>query len=362
MSFLTGIDTSSWQAGIGTVPADFRIVKTTGGTAYVNPAADAQFRGARAAGQRTGIYHFAHETGCAGSAAAEAAHFVAASAPYLDGRTLLALDFESDNQLDVGWALAWLNAVHDATGVRPLLYLNSTALRGADWSPVWNAGYGLWLAWYAVTTATHGYNDFLGRPAATTTPPLRWGPYAPAMWQFTSTAQLPGWSGSLDANVFYGDGAAWDAYCGAGTITPQGTITTPQEESMSQADVDAIYKFTTTLFEQYHAATRAAIINELKVWVQGQDNATGDREILETRAQVATVPSAVLNQTFTLSDGTKTNLAGLLDQLHTRALAPAPATVVNNAAPFDVDALVARLKAELPPAIRADIAAKLTKP
>jgi hypothetical protein len=182
------------------------------------------------------------------------------------------------------------------------------------------------------------------------------------MWQFTSTAQMPGWSGNLDANVFYGDAAAWDAYCGAGTITPQGTITTPQEDDMSQADVDAIYKFTTTLFEQYHVATRAAIINELKVWVQSQDNGTGDREILEARAQTAAVPAAVLNQTFTLSDGTKTNLAGLLDQLHTRALAPAPATVVNNAAPFDVDALLARLKAELPAAIRADIAAELTKP
>lgn len=215
---LTGIDLSSWQAGIdlSAVSADFAIIKATGGVGYVNPACDAQFQSARAAGKRTGVYHFAHEVGCPGSAVAEADFFVDNIQGYLDGHTLLVLDFEGDNQMDSAYALAWLNRVQDRTGVKALVYLNGAALNGANWSAVWAADYGLWLAWYAVSTPTQGYNDYTGQPAVNATPP-----FPCAMWQFSSTAQLPGWSGNLDVNVFYGDGAAWDAYCRpSGTPAP----------------------------------------------------------------------------------------------------------------------------------------------
>ncbi|GGH93697.1 M23 family metallopeptidase [Arthrobacter liuii] len=59
------------------------------------------------------------------------------------------------------------------------------------------------------------------------------------------------------------------------------------------------------------------------------------------------VPANVLNQQFTLPDGTTTNLAGLLAQINAK---PAAVTNVTNAPAVDVDALVARLKAELPAA------------
>jgi LysM repeat protein/GH25 family lysozyme M1 (1,4-beta-N-acetylmuramidase) len=207
---LHGIDVSGWQAGIdlAAVPSDFVIIKATGGTSFVNPECDTQFQGARRAGRRTGVYHFAHEVGCAGSAVDEANHFVDSIQGYLDGRTLLVLDFEGDNQLDTGWAKTWLDTVHARTGVKPLIYLNGAALKGADWAQVWAGDYGLWLAWYAVSTATQGYNDYTGTPIDEVTPP-----FPCAMWQFTSTARLDGYGASLDANVFYGDGAAWDAYC-----------------------------------------------------------------------------------------------------------------------------------------------------
>jgi lysozyme len=241
---LKGIDVSGWQKGINlsAVPADFVIVKATGGTSFVNPECDTQFRGARATGKRTGVYHFAHEVGCQGSAVAEADHFVDSIQGYLDGKTLLVLDFEGDNQFDPHWALTWLNRVRDRTGVKPLIYLNGAALKGADWSAVRAADYGVWLAWYAVSTPTSGYQNYNGANIDTVTPP-----FPCVMWQFSSTARLAGYGGALDVNVFYGDGNAWDAYCrksGGGPIAsspavaPQSTPTskglfmtlTPAEE------------------------------------------------------------------------------------------------------------------------------------
>lgn len=76
--------------------------------------------------------------------------------------------------------------------------------------------------------------------------------------------------------------------------------------------------------------------------------------------QLANLPAAVLNQPFTLADGTKTNLAGILSALNAK---PAGTTTVTNAAPapFDVDALVARLKTELPAAVLTELSTKLTK-
>jgi len=358
---LTGIDVSSYQSGINAVavPSDFVIVKTTGGTGYVNPACDQEFQSARNAGKRTGIYHFAHETGYQGSAAAEAAFFLAQSAGYLDGRTLIALDYESDNQTDVAWALEWLNAVYAATGVRPLIYLNSGALRGADWSPVWNAGYGLWLAWYAVMTPTQGYNDYTGQPAANGTPPYQWGPYPAAMWQYTSTAQLPGWGGSLDASVFYGDGATWDAYCNRGSINPQ-SITPTGDFLMALTDAEqrALYnnldyiasaKFKADIFAgttDMEKAARHAFHNELLdapiTNVKTGGTTTLRTETGWTAANFSNLPANVWNAP--IKNGA--NAAGVLANIDAK-----PAGTVTSAAPAPVD--VQALAAQLAPLLNA---------
>ena len=48
-----------------------------------------------------------------------------------------------------------------------------------------------------------------------------WSDYA--MWQWTSSGRLNGYPANLDCNIFYGDGAAWDAYAGkAGPSAPTG--------------------------------------------------------------------------------------------------------------------------------------------
>lgn len=213
---LNGIDISGWQAGINlaAVPADFVLIKATGGKGFVSPACDAQYRAARAAGKLVGIYHFAHEAGFQGSAQEEAAWFLANVKGYLNGDTLLVLDFEGDNSRDVAWVKVWLDTVHAATGVRPVVYLNTAELAASDWSSVYGANYGLWVARYAVTSPTQGFNDYAGHPAANDAPPaVNWGGVGPVMWQFADNARLPGYAGGLDADVLYGDANTWHAYC-----------------------------------------------------------------------------------------------------------------------------------------------------
>jgi hypothetical protein len=108
-------------------------------------------------------------------------------------------------------------------------------------------------------------------------------------------------------------------------ITAQGAIT-PQEDTLSQAEVDQIYKFTMTRIQQAQDATIKAILDELKPWIQGSDNKTGDRVIMDARAQIAAVPNAVLNAQFKLADGTVTNLAGILSAINAKPVTGAAAS------------------------------------
>jgi GH25 family lysozyme M1 (1,4-beta-N-acetylmuramidase)/LysM repeat protein len=249
---LTGIDISGWQAGVdlSTVPADFVLIKATGGNGFVSPACDAQYQAARAAGKLVGVYHFAHEAGYQSDAVTEANFFVANIKGYLTGDTLLVLDFEGDNSRDVAWAKTFLDTVHALTGVKPVIYLNTAELAESDWSPVYGADYGLWVAQYAVVSPTEGYLDYAGNPATSDAPPaVNWGGNSPLMWQFADNARLPGWAGGLDADVLYGDADTWHAYCrpdGAPAAAPAPITPAPapapapaQPAAAGQATVEA---------------------------------------------------------------------------------------------------------------------------
>lgn len=201
---LFGIDVSGWQPATitRTVSCDFAIVKATEGTQRMVKCA-AQISGARATGKAVGAYHFA----AGGDSAAEAAAFLSAIHEHLADGLLLALDWEGTAvQRGPGWALAWLNAVHDATGVKPLIYMNTTTLHGWNWADVVAADYGLWLAsWPTAAPST------LTLPK---TPAPSAGPWPfIAIWQYTAHGLLPGHNGELDLNVFLGDRTAWSNYC-----------------------------------------------------------------------------------------------------------------------------------------------------
>lgn len=221
---MNGIDVSSWQTGIntGTISADFVICKATEGTSYINPDCDRAYQQAKASGKKVGVYHFATGAG----AIAEADYFVDNIQGYI-GDAVLVLDWEGTAILrGPSYAKQWLDRVYQRTGVKPMIYMSNSTVHAYDWSAVVAGDYGLWNAgYYAGYTTFYGYN-----PSA----PLIGGTgqwESAAMYQYTSSGRLSGWSGNLDLNVFYGDASAWDAYAtGSGSTQVGGSTATPSSQ------------------------------------------------------------------------------------------------------------------------------------
>ena len=203
---MNGIDISSWQEGIdlSQTESDFVIIKATGGTAYVNPFYAEWANAALANGKQLGFYHYAREAYCPGSAVEEAMHFVNAVRPYI-GQAILVLDFEGD-ALEMGesvkWAKKFMDTVHKATGVRPLLYTSQSVTWRFDWSSVAKK-YGLWVAQYLYRNFYTGYLD---APEGGTD----LGYWSSAqIYQYSSTGSVSGYGGYLDLNKFYGSVLKW---------------------------------------------------------------------------------------------------------------------------------------------------------
>lgn len=220
---LNGIDIASHQRGLnaGTIPADFVIIKATGGTDYVNPICDTFYQQAKAADKLLGVYHYANEDYCPGTAEQEAEHFLRNIQGYI-GEAVLILDWESHNKADVGWAKRWLDYVYAKTGVKPLFYTYTAVVNAYDFSSIAQADYGLWIANYGLNQP-QGYSQ--------PNPPLSNGFPSTVMFQFTSSGRLPGWGANLDLNVFYGDASAWRAYAAINGVTP-----TPQPTPQQNTD------------------------------------------------------------------------------------------------------------------------------
>ena len=103
--------------------------------------------------------------------------------------------------------------MYERTGSQPIVYVQASML-----SDVQNIGdRGLWVAQYANMNAT-GYQDT----------PWNEGAYACAIRQYSSNGRLPGYSGSLDLDKFYGDVNAWNAYkAGHSSVTNVPTPSAP---------------------------------------------------------------------------------------------------------------------------------------
>ena len=213
---LNGIDVSGYQpANIGDlVPYDFLIAKATEGTTYVSGRCDQQVQSALSKGKLAGVYHFANG-GSSGAAEAEA--FVKAVRGYV-GKAMLVLDWEASAVAKgPSYAKAFLDRVHELTGVRPVIYMSASVVNAYDWSAVRAADYGLWVASYGSNGVT-GYRQ-PGAPAA-----RFWG--APIMFQYGSQGRLSGYGSNLDVDVFYGDADAWRAFAAV-----NGKVTLPAASS-----------------------------------------------------------------------------------------------------------------------------------
>lgn len=224
MARMFGIDTSHWKADINlaNVSCDFVYTKATEGNYYVDDACDKIVQQAVKLGKKWGVYHFATNTQT--NAITEANYFVDNCLGYI-GKGMLILDNEAytwsngvkaNDPYNVAWCKQWLDQVYKRTGVKPLIYMSASVVRGADWSSVINGDYGLIVAAYPLNnTPINQYNIDLSLD-----PNPKWGTVGNVMWQFTSTGRLSGYSGNLDCNVFYGSTAAWDAYAKVKTTEP----------------------------------------------------------------------------------------------------------------------------------------------
>lgn len=216
-----GFDASSYQGcydARATVNAGarFAMIKITQSDYYRNGSRVCQFDSSRAAGLRLAAYGFADTSV---SPQADAAYFDAeADRMGLVGHGVLpVLDWEPASPSNVAWARTWLDIVSSHWGTKPLIYMSASTIGRADWSSVASADYGLWVAGYP-----DGYaGDRLRNPGY---PPYGVSPWPfAAAWQYSSTGSIPGISGAVDVDWFYGDAVTWAKYANA----PLGTVTRP---------------------------------------------------------------------------------------------------------------------------------------
>ena len=191
---LRGIDISDYQADIdlGTVDADFVIVKATEGRTYVSPSFEKQYAAAKAAGRLLGIYHFA----AVNEPEVEADFFLDTVGDRV-GEAVLVLDWERAPLDDVDWCARWLQRVESRTGVRSMLYMSESVANGARWQAV--GACPLWVAAYRTDDQSANY-DMSKIGSAPVVNAAAW-PNSWALWQWSANGRLDGYHGSLDVNT-----------------------------------------------------------------------------------------------------------------------------------------------------------------
>lgn len=198
---LQGIDISSWQTpgSVDLGQYSFAIIKASEGRSVTDKYHAQHYANARSKGLLTGFYHYARPE--YNSAETEAAHFLNVVGPYL-GKAVLALDYEG-KALDYGpgWALTWLNEVYRRSGVRPVLYIQGSAV--AQYGAVCQAGYPLWIAaWGASRLNTSPWEEY-------------------TLWQYRGDP--------LDLDVFRGHERDWLRLAGTGGGDEQAPEPAPEE-------------------------------------------------------------------------------------------------------------------------------------
>lgn len=201
---MNGIDVSWWQRDnykylIDKYATDFVISRATFNFG-VDSTCDPIYQYAKSKGLQRGVYFFPLTESSDPETSAD--WCFAQVEGYLH-HAIMFLDWESTAGTDVSkvwWAKRWLDRFTEKSGVKPVIYMNTSTVRSYDWSSVANADYGLWLADYGSNDGyDHGVPDL---------------PY----WKIVCCHQYTslGDNGAgLDKDVFFGDVTAWRAYAGA---------------------------------------------------------------------------------------------------------------------------------------------------
>lgn len=210
---LKGIDISAYQSvQAADKGQDFVIVKATEGTGYVSNVCDGQYQRAKKAGKLLGVYHFARPDLNKGvdGAKREAQYFVKNIKGYIK-EAILVLDYEVAPYSD-DWSFAFMQEVHNQTGVWPMLYASASKINGFNWSKT-AANCGLWIAGYpakydVTNPPVPGVNDM---------------PYKIGAWKFWCIWQYSSCRGQLDVDIANLDRTAWMKYANPGGSTPAPT-------------------------------------------------------------------------------------------------------------------------------------------
>ena len=209
-----GLDVSHYQGGINwasVYAAGYRFVfvKASGGDedppTIVDPNFETNMIGARNAGLLAGAYHFAYPY--YNEADSEARHFLNVAGDYItEGYLRPALDVETgggtltDQELS-SWIETWMTTVETATGVEPLLYVNSNYAN--YYLESWVNKYDLWIAhWRCSTSISPNTGIWNGEWAF-------WQYYGPS---YCGDNYVPGISGNVDLDVFNGTRTELDAF------------------------------------------------------------------------------------------------------------------------------------------------------
>lgn len=233
---LKGIDESSWQrnnyeALTNNYAKDFVIVRAAF-SKTVDPYCDKMYQYAKGLGKKLGFYFFPLTSDgtpedCAEWAYNQVLGYIGEAIPCLDWEAHQ--NTATHDYKDVDWALRWLEKFEELSGVKPMIYMNSSLERSLNWTPVVQNDNGLWIANYGNNDGTDH-----GRPATT-----HWK--SAAMHQYTSLGDN---GRGLDCDTFYGDAAAWDAYCksekSAGATMAQPMVTPKTDADIERAARDVI--------------------------------------------------------------------------------------------------------------------------
>ena len=233
---MNGIDISSYQSGINvkSTGSQFAIMKATDGVRFVDKTCDSFVQQCKRDGILWGFYHFAN--GIHKSSMKEQAQYFVNNCKNYFGEGIPCLDWEDSDERYGGAVIKygpsaakeWLDEVYRLTGVRPLIYMSKSVTREYDWSEV-AKDYGLWCAQYANTNRT-------GFQSSPWTDSRGFGAWStPAIYQYSGTGSLPGFSGNLDLDIAYMDANGWASYAksGSGVID----VTPPSNDKLSNDEI-----------------------------------------------------------------------------------------------------------------------------
>ena len=199
---LEGIDISHWQgpidwAKVRAAGKKFAYIKASEHTSFVDDKYATNRSRAKAAGLKVGAYHFARPDIGTADAYAEADHFIR-TADWTSGELRPVLDLEDTGGLSSSalqtWVKAFVQRIHDRTGVRAVIYVSPAFWSGKMGNSNWFAKNGYDVLWIAHWTTAK----------SPSVPAENWGGESWTFWQYTSDGSVPGISGRVDLDRYNG--------------------------------------------------------------------------------------------------------------------------------------------------------------